>query len=339
MIPSKQHHNMPPRQIECHSTSLVDLLQVQGPPLAHSLVDYSTFRAPTKDTNLKDCACIHIQERSASTHEKRLTLLRERQNQRKSVLKQQSQQSQESVRVSMVDLVPPTCNRSCSDGESDEESEVMFALKVSTPARLVPRRRGRRLRGSIQNWGNGSIAALSLLDGSMTLQSMAANTLHQEEEETPERAQPETPAHSNAKAAMGDFSQTCMPNHDSFQTSANFPAPAVLCKPDPRKQRKSMMNWLANRLPSKHLLEPPCKDPPMFVKVIYLPSDQTSAEDEDEDAVEVEVDGMEKQNHKSPDESTDTKLEGMGSTHSRCSIVVNHQLENSHHRKVASSMA
>jgi len=327
MIPSKQHQNMPPRQIACQSTSLADLLQVQGSraTLAHSLVDYSTFRAPKKDTNLKDFACHHIQERSASTHEKRRNLLRERQ--RKSVLKQQ-QLSQDSVRVSMVDLVPPTASRS-SPEDSDEESEVMFALKVSKPARLVPRPQNRRRRGSVQNWGNGSIAALSLLDESMTL---VANTVHQEEEE-----EEETPPPSEPVAA--DFSQTCLPDHDSFQTSANFPAPAVLLcsKPDPRKQCKSMMNWLANRLPSKDLLEPPSKDPgpPLFVKVIYLPSDdQILGEETDED--------MDKQNHKSPSGNTATKLEGMGSTHSRCSIVVNHhqpELENSHHRKVASSMA
>lgn len=96
-------------------------------------------------------------------------------------------------------------------------------------------------------------------------------------------------------ADVSNQQASCNPLQDSYlhlfsasssSTSHNLPITSTVA-PIPkrpvnlRKRRKSMVNWLANRIATKDLMAPRCANPspPMFIKVIYLPPDDSSEED------------------------------------------------------------
>ena len=96
-----------------------------------------------------------------------------------------------------------------------------------------------------------------------------------------------------------------------------------------------MMNWLANRQATRNLMAPPSQDPkpPTFVKVIRLHEDVVG-EQHKQQLLQLHEDQIQAwlftNNH-------NDKLDGMSSTHSSAGRSL--LLDNSHHHKVASSMA
>jgi hypothetical protein len=277
-----------PRRISCGSG-----LDRIDPPLFITrphLIDYSAFRAAVDESNHGGSKKAEGRKLGSAT----------------SNGKQHEQRRQRSTSYSLLagKQAPAISAASNNDALEDEstESDVVFTMKVTKPSRLFRRRRTLHT-GTVITVSEACSTTLefaasprhgssySFCDETMTLNSMAALRAEENPEDgiaTPGAAVPlemPTPpketipvqgdgANYNAQASA-EFTCMAVANHDSFQSAASdFVGPKATH--DLRKKRKSMMNWLANQIPSHNLLAPPNLEdirPPACVKVIYLPED------------------------------------------------------------------
>ncbi|CAB9503758.1 expressed unknown protein [Seminavis robusta] len=290
------------------------------------LIDYSTFRATVNlngstpriqdDNQIGSCKL-----RTASQHERRKALIREHQEQLE--LNRRQPDRTTSVRSSLVLRVPGSQDL----GDDSSESDVVFTMKVTKPAKLFRRRRTLHTSSTglsacstvgFANKQARSVETVSWFDESMTLYSMAAHlsdditeqlnptcptgmdvvpALKEDPPATTNAMFPTTKADPKEEDHVEPSAEiTCMAvanNHDSFQTNATAP----------------------------NMIDP---KPPAFVKVIYL-------------NLETQEEPIQEENSRRSDKMQETmnaKLDATGSSHSDRSI-----LDSSQHSKVAPSMA
>ena len=291
MNPPTEIRTRPPvPQIEC---TILDKIDAPSVFRRRQLVDYSARRAFLRDES-DQYQMGHLLQ-SSSPQERRLACLQQRSSRSNSRDPPMKKQPLSHPEPPAPATTTATADPSVADSSHGDDSEVFFSMKVTKPSRLIRRRpKGKdRCASTTQKLAS---SASSFFDESITLHSVAPTLLlddHQGDTTTTALAQHRSissipvseltrvaPAASNSKPmnhASADFSnEACIPNHDSFlqssflQQSSSSDFPVMKRAADPRKLRKSMMNWLANRHSTEDLLAPPCDNPvpPLFVKVI-----------------------------------------------------------------------
>ena len=371
-----QTANAPPiLQIDCTHFEHASCKGCKG--CSSQLIDYRSRRASlaAEESSLYK---IRQSLRSSSRHEKRLALLRHgREQKTKPPTKEEPPHDGRRTSMLDLVPPGHAGSTDGNDSNSQDDVIFSLKVKKSRYIRTrrssVNPNQSNSSSGSIQLWDYSSRSNM-MMDESMALQSVTKPlSLEDDNDEDDDEmihhpsirsiAFEDLPASaryhqssSNTRSFTNRANwsqQTCLPNQNSFQmedlqaasrnntSSMSIPDynfPVVKRTGDPRKLRRSMMNWLINRKSTRNLMAPPSKDPkpPAFVKVIHLHDHFHDEDDKSIDSTRVldqdrQIQAWLTSNH---DKTLMLEEDGLGCTaHSRL------PLDASHHRRFASSTA